>query len=664
MSLVSLNDDLILLICIELPLADITSLRQTCRVLCQVTRSKILWINLLERYAHEGKVLPPYIKGYALLDAGTLEALAHRVSRLSVEWEIGALTPVHDWRLDLPQSITWLRLVAGIWLFVASSDNHISKITCWDLSLVFQGSKEPLAEAYLPGQVKTGEMEMQDSGVVLALGLGSESLATHVVTLRKHAGGHVFSEHRVIEGSSHVLMLCGNFIGCALRRDAIAPHIIDWKDGRVLDIPGGLDVPGRRSIPHLMTISKNILIIVRATTLEVYTLPLAADDSVVLVKLVNIPTVWEVAVCKPMLKSLPHISESSLRLIVFSPVGVEICVIDLDTLHELDDQPICLRFPLAKIPSPHHRTPWYRLCIGEGGRRSLWVSAPESGYLDPPHLVYMGVPQRAETVEMPRIIWNNDGPDHAALWAQPVLDFDEALGLTVLGNCFGELAIYDHVGQHPEKCTGLADDFTDQQSALLPILPRLPISLGLSITPVSSEFHPSVVSGWSQDDIDFGENWRTDWEPVYTSGYWDWDQWQGVSCDWAWILEHAYGFPGRVLPQAYEDDRIYGLQRVLLRLGNRYLTYTIQTEHDKLRSWPVVPMTRQRYFHINDSQPELPTCKTAMTEGTFYKAMFTREMQETPGKNRWIEQAERGGRPHANLLVMLPADDDDDDPLQ
>jgi hypothetical protein len=33
---------------------------------------------------------------------------------------------------------------------------------------------EPLAEAFLPGRVKTGKLEVQESGVVLALGLGPE----------------------------------------------------------------------------------------------------------------------------------------------------------------------------------------------------------------------------------------------------------------------------------------------------------------------------------------------------------------------------------------------------------------------------------------------------------------------------------------------------------
>ncbi|KAJ6530911.1 hypothetical protein DFH09DRAFT_1409561 [Mycena vulgaris] len=177
MSLASLNEYLILIICLELPVADITSIRKVCRVLYDATRVKALWITLLERAVRDGQILPPYLKTYDRLDTFTLEALVRRMSRLTRKWESRDLCPNNAWHLHLLQSITWICLVTGSWLFVASSDNHISKISCWDLSLVFQGYTESLAEAYLPGQVKTGKLEIQDCGVILALGLGSEHVS-------------------------------------------------------------------------------------------------------------------------------------------------------------------------------------------------------------------------------------------------------------------------------------------------------------------------------------------------------------------------------------------------------------------------------------------------------------------------------------------------------
>ncbi|KAJ7690115.1 hypothetical protein B0H17DRAFT_595701 [Mycena rosella] len=109
-SLVALNEYLLSLVLLELPLKDLIGLREVCRVLCDATRTKILWISLLHGASSEGKVLPPYIKSYDLLDALTLEALVRRVSILARKWEIKDLCPVNVWRLNLPHSIDWLRL--------------------------------------------------------------------------------------------------------------------------------------------------------------------------------------------------------------------------------------------------------------------------------------------------------------------------------------------------------------------------------------------------------------------------------------------------------------------------------------------------------------------------------------------------------------------------
>jgi hypothetical protein len=147
--------------------------RQVCRFFQDATRAKTLWMNLLDIVSlDDDHVLPFYLKSPDLLDAVALEALVARVSQLKRKWMTNDISPVNVWRLKLPQSITWLRLVAGSWIFVASSDNEVSKISCWDLSSVFQGNTEPIAEAYLPGQVKTGQLEVQNGGIILALGLG------------------------------------------------------------------------------------------------------------------------------------------------------------------------------------------------------------------------------------------------------------------------------------------------------------------------------------------------------------------------------------------------------------------------------------------------------------------------------------------------------------
>ncbi|KAJ6530909.1 hypothetical protein DFH09DRAFT_1409553 [Mycena vulgaris] len=644
MSLDSMSEDLIILVCLELSVADISSLRQVCRALHGATGAKVLWLNVLEQEVNQkAHILPPYLKTYDLLDAVSIQALVRRILTLARKWETRDLSPANAWRLHLPLSITWIRLVAGSWLFVASSDNQTSKLSCWDLSLVFRGHTKPLAEAYLPGQVKTGKLEIQDCGVVMALGLGAESRSVHIITLRRQrSDSHYFAELSRIDNSSHVLMLSGDFVGCALRNDTIEPHIINWKENRIYDIPpppDGLDIPGRRSVPHLMTIWGERLVILRRDALEIYTLSLTTGDSILFLKLLTTPTIWEAAVCEPESMSSTH--TPPLRLVVISPLGIEMCFIGYNTLAVLDEYRGCPTFRLARSPYyAAYQDSWYSVCVGQTSRRMLWMSAPPEDWMvgGDPHFNYMDIPLLPLDTKRPPIAWSDVGPDRPALWAVPVVDFDDALGLTIIGNCFGELSIYDHGGSHPELCAGLAVDFMDQPSPIPPLLPSMPISLGLLVAPPAksslSDWTP-IVSQWSQDDIDLGEPWKTDW---LSGGYGNWDQWQGALTDFAWYIEHQYGFPGPAIPQAYADDVNNNCQHLLFRAGDRYFVFT-PGQTPALRSWPRVPPPR--HFLVTEAQPEYPTRRTAITEADLYNSILRREMWVGIGRHRWTEQAER-----------------------
>lgn len=219
-----------------------------------------------------------------------------------------------------------------------------------------------------------------------------------------------------------------------------------------------------------MTIWSELLVVLRKDTLEFYNLPSTTNSSISFVKILETPTIWEAAICNTVSASPCRVAP--LRIIAITSLGVELCVVER---HTLDDGPTCPSFCVARTPQhPSCKDPWYRLCIGETGRRGLWITAndpPNPRF--PPHFIYMTVPLESSDPEMSRISWSNDESDHPALWGIPVVDFDEALGLTVVGNCFGELAVYDHVGVRPEGCAGLATDFTARKKLILPLLPNV-----------------------------------------------------------------------------------------------------------------------------------------------------------------------------------------------
>jgi hypothetical protein len=134
----------------------------------------LLWIYILRHLTvDQGVPLPPYCKSIVLLDAAQIEAIAVRAARLDHAWESGRLAPQSFTRMDLPRSVTWLRLVSARWLFVASSDANRSSFVCYEIRGALSDNMKPVAECFLPGPVHTADIEMQDEGVVIALAVES-----------------------------------------------------------------------------------------------------------------------------------------------------------------------------------------------------------------------------------------------------------------------------------------------------------------------------------------------------------------------------------------------------------------------------------------------------------------------------------------------------------
>ncbi|KAJ7735989.1 hypothetical protein B0H16DRAFT_1695548 [Mycena metata] len=252
-----LSEEVALLVCLELNVRDLLALRRVSRSFKQATYAKLLWMKLMELTVSEGHVLPANLGPLHTLEQIQLEALLVKVHRL---WNRKAMEPVNSWRMNTKTHcpITWLRLVAGTWLFVASSDD--------------EGYAEPIAEAYLPGPVETARLE--------------------------HSNAHYFTELCRVEGSSHVLRLQGQFVGCALRNDAIASHIIDWTANTIYNLPPVPDSPETRCAPHLLVLWNDLIVVVRQTSLELYALP-SETHGPIFIKSVPTIVIWEVVVIHP-----------------------------------------------------------------------------------------------------------------------------------------------------------------------------------------------------------------------------------------------------------------------------------------------------------------------------------------------------------------------------
>ncbi|KAJ7161180.1 hypothetical protein C8R46DRAFT_360612 [Mycena filopes] len=620
----SFSEYLLLLVFLELELTDIVSLRRVCRSFNGATYAKLLWSNLLKLADRDGHVLPVYLKHPDSLSAADIEALVIRVSLLARNWKNEDLRPVNVWQMDVRRRITWLRIVNGNWLFVASSDHEVSKLSCWDLSLVFQGYAEPIAEAYLAGQVETAQLEIQELGVVLALSLATSCPSVQIVTLRQHMGSHCFVQLCRIERSSHVLLLRGPYIGCALRDGAVVPHLVDWVARTIHDLPpppGGFDTPERRCTPHLFVIWKDFVVVVRHKTLDLYTRPSGTRSSRYVKSLSTVP-ISEVVVLNPLVLT----SGSALRLLVISACSVQLITLDGANLD--DNDVLCSHSILAETTSLVPANPWYQLTTSGDGRRAMWLGAgnmvqPQT--TDRPHLISMAVPTQPSDHKAPLITWMNDIPHHPGLWAFPVLDFDDALGYTVIGNGFGELAIYSHAESDPLACSGLGSDFTDRLSALgemlslEPILLRMRPILDLGMDKVDRETAAELVAGWSDEDLGLEPPlWHTDWRP---EAFNRWHRWLGVPGDYAWVVRHAFHLPGPITPQAHGKYHDMDMDdgHVVLRVGKRHIVYQPTSDDDRaIRSLPLGS------FNVRSAQLQPCMRPTVFTVSFVYAHMVLR----------------------------------------
>ncbi|KAF7302427.1 F-box domain-containing protein [Mycena chlorophos] len=557
--------------------------------------------------------------------------------------------------LHLPQSVTWLRLVGGRWLFVASSDDKVSKLACWDVAFVLEGNARPVAEGYLPGRVKTGAVEAFDSEIVLALGLGPESRSTRMISFRRSQGQYVLVELAALVDSWHVVMFSGDYVGCAIRSETNRSHIVNWRNGEILIIPtnGVDDVPGRRCVPHVMTLWNDFVVIVHNIGLDFYRIAPTKDSNEPITYAGTIPgfNIWEV---NALSSESP---DSPLRLIALTARGLEMVLLDLfdpagPEPHTQDGASISRCLLPYPDPPQFSEAPWFKLCVGSGERRALWIGAikPSEEEYHHPHIASILLPEGTQDAFEPPssttlAVDVESGP---ALSALPLIDLDETLGLLVVGNHFGELAVYDLAqGQlFPGNLPDVDDRLSDGR-----LLQREPIDLnpprGPTGTMSEQEFRDSIAH-WSQDQLT-DNTWTDTWYEGrrFASPY----IWLGRPGDIPWLIEHAYGFPGEVFPQAYTVPDYAYVPSILFRVGTRYL---VEDSDGYTRSWAD---NDGWGFSQDTADIQEASRLTAETENeALWKSMHYEWTTRKPRRARWLEQRERGG-----CFDWLPYVDDSDD---
>ncbi|KAF7292960.1 hypothetical protein MIND_01195200 [Mycena indigotica] len=657
MSLVQLNNDVLLLICLELPLDSVHSLRQVSRVFDAITRVRSLWLTFLRRILNKNGLTPSYLGHHEDLDTPVLERLVQRLGNFADKWgsDPTPISPATLIKYNTSLSVTWLKLVAGNWLFVASSDEEKSKISCYDLSVA---TLNEAAHAYLPGRVRTGQVEIKTGSIVLALGLESECAAVHILTLCKVSGRRVFCELARFQGSTHVLMLSGSLVGCAIRNGSNVPHLCDWTSHVTYEIaapPDGLDIPSRRTVPHKMLLWQTKLVIIRSSEIELYDVTVGTDTTTVSFDTtISTPSIWEAERCFP-----PGRSSDALHILALSSRGLELIMLTAYSGQvEYHQDPLLEAGP--RILEPDESASWddfpmfFGLHIGGSGQRVLWISAAEATiFSENPHLrLCQGAlpPTFSGDTAMQQLSTTFADMEDPAIWGVASIDFDDALGIVVIGNCFGELTVYDFASERPIHHPPLFVDMTERAEPLPTVLPLEHLPLNKLPAPhyrmSDIELASSRASRWGQDNINAFGNWK---KPMCTirHGFSSQHFWEGVPCDFGWVLDHVYGFPGEVLLQSIIYQWDAEGEEIIFRIGDRYLLVTTEKEEHYL-SWSLDPgrFTYQPN-HPQSCVPQLPTCETARAVQTLYARFLSDERngRGRPARDRWVELVARGGKP-------------------
>lgn len=145
--------------------------------------------------------------------------------------------------------------------------------------------------------------------------------------------------------------------------------------------------------------------------------------------------------------------KTTYNFLLLSDQGMHIVL-----LERLNQPENCFRFHTHPLLNTLHTSGWYDLRAGKTGQFFMWLSndpysRPSIAYarldrtLDVP-ILNPSYPEQDISIifTKPPIACICDLSLLPALWAFPKFDFDDASGLVVVGNVFGELALIDLVG--------------------------------------------------------------------------------------------------------------------------------------------------------------------------------------------------------------------------
>ncbi|EIW77105.1 hypothetical protein CONPUDRAFT_146189 [Coniophora puteana RWD-64-598 SS2] len=450
--LTEIPQELLILIVEHTDVFTALALRSTCRVLQAATRDKQLWIALLQKLVQAGHVpLSRSLENLEHLTPEKVEAITCRAASLCNAWENHTIRAKTVWRADLTRSVTWLRLVESRFLLIASSDTVCSSLELYDLASLETSGLVPLTECYVPGPILSGEAEIQDGRLYVAVALDTRVPKLQVLTLCDVDDLQSFGEIQTLTGYGDIMLLHRDVIVCGTKDNVAIPHIVDWKTGLNHAVE---KVPDYRGTRFKAYIWDNLLVTIGTVDVKLYSLP--------------------------SLQSPPCVVHTF-------PLATEMCGDVEEVSFFKSSQPINITFPFTGWVSTSTELSWIKSFSspedypGDCEQGSVWrcsllrsldpnaselysISDPErltspsgatsvtSGtiggqalWVDQPYHFGLSLYSALRTPPTESVVVQ---PPHdlPSLAAFPQLAFDDASGIIAVGNLAGEVAIVDLVG--------------------------------------------------------------------------------------------------------------------------------------------------------------------------------------------------------------------------
>ncbi|CAL1699380.1 unnamed protein product [Somion occarium] len=650
--------DVILDIFCHLAIADLLA---TCRRLSWLSTLKVLWLEILQRdiVAH-ALPMPSYCLPLGMLSANQVECLVRHLYQ--VNRNVWRPSEPYYRTIHLPSNrpITWVRLVLGQWVLIASSDTSSSIIALWHLSSLLQVGREstvsPVAQAFLDGPVEQGLVQVHRyHGVTIALCLKKRIPCISVMTIENLGQTAAFRQLTTIPDASHLRFLRGFYIGVAFSQNISIPSVHNWRTG---------DVDYLQTIPDLkggyidMAARSNWIAAVSRMHLHIYILDFLGSGRCKFWRGLNMPIAMSSACFdEGSVSVVPSVDEESekLYLCVGNRRGIHIYEV---VCRPLDDH-------LELIPvwthnlglvAQKHESLTVQPRFGASPHVITWLrDCVDLSFL--PTFVAARIPTPDSVVGTGDVIEISD-PNLPSLYCQPVRDFDEARGVAIFGNAFGELALIDFSG-----VAGRSQEILESCFQPLSFPPSFGCDL-LPTEPVHCVFAPPfpycggdlydehkeyLFELWREHEPEnIPEGWDTDWElwggwVCFVNGF----QFAGIAS----LLENAYHYYGQVIPllQRPYDYLIFEAGGFLFVLREHGLVPYIAYEL-------IAPEELATMIDANDGLASAPVTRIPKLDDTRHLELgntqrrweYEREHQK---RNRWQELVDRGGKVHWSLLA-------------